>query len=92
MRLENKVLLASWHMIGYEVIKILQMVGTIGAGMLMKMTMVAHGPSRKPMIQGRILRKSCNLFGLQDAMQECSGGFMTCVGQCFARFCEEGRV
>ena len=62
------------------------------SGMTMMMTMVAHGPSRKPMIRGRILRKSCNLFGLQDAVQECSGGFMKCVGQCFARFCEEGRV
>ena len=38
------------------------------------MSMVAvaahHGPSRSPMIQGRILRKWCNLFGVQDEVQD----------------------
>ena len=46
MSLENKVLLASCHMFGYEVIKILQMVGTIGAGVVAGPTIatgILHG-------------------------------------------------
>ena len=51
---------------------------------------ICRAPSRthasvRTMIQGKILRKWCNLFGSQGEMQERFGGFMKCVGQCSAR-------
>ena len=36
----------------------------------MGMMVMATRRSRSPMIQGRILRKWCNLFGVQDEVQQ----------------------